>query len=159
MGKYKQVKKQFTVAESLDIAEIETLRDEMAKRRDNMDGTGLENTRKYESVSEAAETLDNVDSIDFDDLWTVIKEAGFKDEVGALTFKTIQFTVRSRRQLPSRPYRLSNAIGIIYGALDCLEAYLKGKDEEKIRPIQDELGSLRDAVGEIESVKFPGMFG
>ncbi|RJR27727.1 hypothetical protein C4561_01345 [candidate division WWE3 bacterium] len=45
---------------SLDIGEIESLSEEMSSWRDNMNGTNLESTSKYETVSECADTLENV---------------------------------------------------------------------------------------------------
>lgn len=56
--------------ENLDMGELETLRDEMTEWRDNMDGTGLENTSKFQEVSDAADTLENqvdeLSSLNFD---------------------------------------------------------------------------------------------
>ena len=46
------------------LSEIETLADEMESWRDNMSGTNLENTEKYQSVDECAETLRSA----FDDI-------------------------------------------------------------------------------------------
>ena len=48
------------------LSEVETLADEMESWRDNMSGTNLENTEKYQSVEECADILreafDNIDS-------------------------------------------------------------------------------------------------
>ena len=49
----------------IDFGELESLADEMASWRDNMQGTNLESTMKYAEVEEAANTLENIDpSID-----------------------------------------------------------------------------------------------
>lgn len=45
-----------------DFSELESLTEEMTSWRDNMSGTGLENTSKYESVDEAASTLEGIDT-------------------------------------------------------------------------------------------------
>jgi iron only hydrogenase large subunit-like protein len=160
MGKYKQVQEEFTVEQGLDISDIESLRDEMTEWRDNMDGTGLENTSKYEAVSEAADQLDNVDSITFDDLDSALEEAGIQEEVKALKYTTTQFVPRSKRQSTSRAYRLSNAVAIVTGALDAIETYLnEQEDQDKVSDIQTEVDNLRGLIEEMDSVEFPGMFG
>jgi len=144
----------------LDTCEIESLRDEMTEWRDNMDGTGLENTQKYEAVSEAADQLDNVDSITFDDLDSVMEEAELADDIKALTYKAILMVPRSRRQSSSRSVRLSNAVSTLTGALDCIEAYLAELPEsDKVTDIQTEVDNLRGLVEEMDGVEFPGMFG
>ncbi|MCJ7816693.1 MAG: hypothetical protein MUP55_02440, partial [Candidatus Aenigmarchaeota archaeon] len=45
--------------ENLNWGEIESLAEEMGSWRDNMQGTNLEMTSKYEAVSDAADTLEN----------------------------------------------------------------------------------------------------
>jgi len=72
MGKYKQVKEKFTVDDGLDTSEIEGLRDEMQEWVDNMGGTALENTSRYQMAEEAVNTLSRVDDIRFDDIWDAV---------------------------------------------------------------------------------------
>jgi hypothetical protein len=48
--------------EELDFGEIEALKDEMCSWRDNMEGTNLENTSKYEEVSECADALEDIEA-------------------------------------------------------------------------------------------------
>lgn len=62
----KQLKKKLEEAQSIvddvDFSELESLTEEMTSWRDNMSGTGLENTSKYEAVDEAASTLEGIDT-------------------------------------------------------------------------------------------------
>lgn len=46
---------------NLDFSDLDNLKDEMDNWRDNMSGTNLENSQRYQDVEEAADTLDNVD--------------------------------------------------------------------------------------------------
>jgi hypothetical protein len=45
-----------------DSSQLESLKDEMGSWRDNMSGANMEHLPKYEEVSEAADSLDNIES-------------------------------------------------------------------------------------------------
>ena len=60
MGKYNS--RATRLADALSLieegkSELDSLADEMESWRDNMEGTNLENTQKYETISECADTL------------------------------------------------------------------------------------------------------
>jgi hypothetical protein len=59
MARGKYIKCESTILEALDGSAFEELRDEMTEWRDNMEGTGLESTDKFQAVSECADALEN----------------------------------------------------------------------------------------------------
>ena len=166
MSSYKSVPTEFTVEEALDTLEIQDLRDEMQEWVDNMSGTGLENTSRYEMAEEAVSELDRVDDIDFDEIWDAIPENCIitAEDLKAIKFTCSLYTPKSRKQHPSRSYRLSNAICHITDALEEMREYidakLDGKDTpEDIRKILEAIDSVESSVQDLDSVDFPGMFG
>ena len=42
------------------ISDLDELKEEVENQRDNMQGTNLENTQKYSTLDEAADTLDSI---------------------------------------------------------------------------------------------------
>jgi len=162
MGKYKRVREKFTVDEGLDTTEIESLRDEMQGWVDNMSGTALENTSRYQMAEEAVSQLDQVDGVDFDEIWGAVPEdCGITvDELKAIEFTCTIFTPKSRRQSTSRAYRLSNTITHITGALDAIRNYLEDKkDIEGISSVLDAVDGIESQVQDLDGVEFPGMYG
>jgi len=162
MSNYKTVPTEFTVEEGLDTTEIEGLRDEMQEWVDNMSGTNLENTSKYEMAEEAVSQLDRVGDINFDEIWDAFPEnCPVKvDELKALKFTCHLFEPKSKRQHASRAYRLSNAITHIIGSLEAVEDYLEDrKEEEEVKAILQAVEEIKDSVQDLDSVDFPGMFG
>ena len=167
MGKYKWVPHQFTVGEALDITEIMDLRDEMQEWVDNMSGTALENTERYQMAEEALYELENADQIDFEQIWSPITEdCGFTaDELKNLKFTCSLSEPRSKRQSCSRAHRLSNCLIHNLAALDTLEDHLEGLKEtegvrtEIVEEVLKAIGSIRDQLEELEGIEFPGMFG
>lgn len=59
MARGKFIECKGAIDEALDGCEFEALRDEMTEWRDNMEGTGLESTEKYQIVSETADALES----------------------------------------------------------------------------------------------------
>ncbi len=166
MSNYKSVPTEFTVEEALDTTEIQDLRDEMQEWVDNMSGTALENTSRYEMAEEAVSQLENVDSINFDEIWDTIPSDGLVsvEELKAIKFTCTLFVPKSRKQHPSRAYRLSNAINHITDALqemgDYIEDKLGNKDmSEGIKELMNAIENIESQVQELDSVDFPGMFG
>lgn len=47
---------------AVDLCDLEDLKSEIGDWRDNMDGSGLENTDKFQEVSDCADELDGIDS-------------------------------------------------------------------------------------------------
>lgn len=160
MGKYKQVSEKFTVEDGLDISEIESLRDEMREWVDNMSGTALENTGKYQMAETAVDTLDGVDDINFDDIWEAVdRTEGLTRSLKDLTFDVTLFKVRSKSQHPSRAYRLSNSVSIIDGALEALRDYLKPYEDDEVGEVRRAIDNIESEVRELDGVEFPGMYG
>ena len=161
MANYKRILTEFVVEEGLDTLEIEGLRDEMQEWVDNMSGTNLENTSKYEMAEEAVNQLDSVDSINFDEIWEAIPEdcVVSADELKAIKFTCYLFAPYGKGHL-SRDYRLSNAVTHIGLALEAMEDYLEDRKEaEGVKDILQVIGEIKDSVEELDGVDFPGMYG
>ena len=160
MGKYKQVREKFTVGEGLDTSEIESLRDEMQEWVDNMSGTALENTSRYQMAEEAASQLDRVDEIRFDDIWDTVNNSECPTEdLKNLEYEGVIFKVKSRRQSPSRAYRLSNAISVINGALERLRDFLEPYTDDEVGEVRKAIDEVESVVQDLDGVEFPGMYG
>lgn len=124
-----------------DLGDIESLAEEMASWRDNMEGTGLEATGKFEAVGEAAEAL----------------ESG-KDELeGAI------------EEYNSRLDEIFGGDECSYCQGDCSEweppaedGPEKGCDEEcfhcRREGLEEVIDAVRSAAEELENVDFPGMY-
>ena len=160
MGKYKRVREKFTVGDGLDITEIEDLRDEMQGWVDNMSGTALENTSRYQMASDAADQLSRVDDIQFDEIWDAVNAAeGLTEDLKNLEYEVGIFKVKSRRQYPSRAYRLSNTISIINGAIERLREFLEPYGEDEVEEVRRTIDEVESVVQELDGVEFPGMYG
>jgi len=128
-----------TVENALEDAksEVSALAEEIGEWRDNMDGTGLENTMKYEEVSEAADSLEDLDSrfqyieIEDDD----IKEKEI----------TYYWSHPYGRHI-GRSWRA----GMVVAALNAILEVLPDEDDTR--------GELEDIVSEIENMEFPSMY-
>ena len=160
MGKYKQVREKFTVGDGLDASEIESLRDEMQEWVDNMSGTALENTSRYQMAEEAVSQLDRVDDIGIDDIWDAVNNTEcLTEDLKNLEYEVILFKVKSRRQHPSRTYRLSNAISAINGAIECLREFLEPYESDEVSEVRAAIDEVESVVQELDGVEFPGMYG
>ena len=188
-GKYKAVTEEWGVESALlNYPEIRSLAGEMESWRDNMQGTALENTGKFELVEEAVETLDNNASeceTQADSLVEKIRELApslLEEKISVILQAT-----RSRRKFPSRSVRLSNTtapIGVardhLNGRLDQIKTLIADGEEHLFFPDLDETGfspemkiqvtedieeietyltEIEDIISNLESVEFPGMFG
>lgn len=76
-----RLKQAAEILHEADVSEVVSLQEEMGNWRDNLSGTALENTNKFQTVSDAADTLENLDLEiverdlnDFDDLENVISD-------------------------------------------------------------------------------------
>ena len=160
MGKYKRVREKFTVGEGLDITEIGDLRDEMQGWVDNMSGTSLENTGRYQMASDAANILSRVDDIQFDEIWDAVNAAEcLTEDLKNLEYEVGIFKVKSKRQYPSRAYRLSNAISAINGAIERLRDFLEPYGEDEVDEVRRVIDEVESVVQELDGVEFPGMYG
>ena len=139
---YKQEKRESTVGDLVAdaVSELESLKDEMSEWRDNMEGTGLENTSKFEQVSEAAETLESY-----------VSEVDVPDELSGIAASWFESVHRNKRRGASRSVRLGNAIAMLEAASEALGA----SEIEGAEDLETEVGELKDNV---EGIEFPGMF-
>lgn len=129
---------------------FQTLRDEIAEWRDNLESNGMEHLPKYEQVSECADALD-----------------GFCDEEPTMPETTLgEMTLKweesGRKKSNSRASRLSDAVEDIRRVVEHIQEYLEAHQDDPI----DEDGAwdqyasdLQNAIDEAEAVEFPGMFG
>lgn len=132
---------------------IEELKEEISSWRDNMDGSGLENTPKFEEVSEAADALENID-------------VGEYEGPDGITFVSSPFDGGSR------PDRAARAGSLLEAAASAIREYAEehtSEDSESETPSEateevdvDSLNSQADELeskaSEIQEVNFPSMF-
>ena len=155
--KQPMIKRSETAESAFDSAkgDLESLTQEMTDWRDNMDGSGLENTSKFESVSTAADSLEsgngNMESVE-------IPESIKADTVEWTEFK----------HADARWRRLSNLLGAINAVkehasekADQLRSPAEGvaPNEDAAQELDEFVSSIEDVVSEIEGVDFPGMYG
>ncbi|MEW6613966.1 MAG: hypothetical protein AB1401_00620 [Thermodesulfobacteriota bacterium] len=134
------VKQTGTLEEVVDNAriDIEELRDEMESWRDNISGTGLESTEKYERVDDTADTLDRIVDALNDITWMDIRES------------EVKFQVDQRKKAP-RWLRLQNSVSALNAASEVIDNII-----ENLNDIKE---SLDTAVSEADGVDFPTMYG
>lgn len=148
MGSYKTEQVKLTVAETLNCAEVEMLHGEMEEWSNNMDGSGLENTQKFEDVSACADTLECAS--DLEEALSTVREAL---EGGSLGSKELTYSLmvnKNRKRGPSRAVRLGNELTALRHGIEAAEEYF----EEVTEAIEEIKGHL----DELEGVDFPGMF-
>lgn len=155
MGAYKSVQRSGTLADALGDAfqELEDLKDEMMEWRDNMDGTGLENTEKFEEVEAAADVLDNIEAVEL---------PAELEDVGNESIEYVEMVNRRKARGQSRAVRCGNSVAIIEAAILRLEESRDAANESgesgRADAIEDVLGELESAKDEAEPIEFPGMF-
>ena len=114
---------------------VEELKDEMGDWRDNMDGTGLENTDKFQRVSEAADTLESAE----ESLREAAESAETLENV-SLPETTVEYSYYKPygRKAPSRYDRLGEATAVLEGALEIIDAFVQNLRDEADDPTTDE---------------------
>jgi len=143
----------------------EELASELREWADNMEER-MSHTEKYEQVSEAADALENV---------------SFDIEVpDCLEGVEVEYASHSPygRRGPSRPMRRDNIVEALRAAQSKAESVQQEKEDEKQGMVEDDDASegglerlddeiealqqfydeLEDAISELESVEFPGMY-
>lgn len=160
MAKRKTIRRETSLdgAVADGISECESLRDEMTEWRDNLEEK-LSATQKYSDVSECADALDNALNSNQPELPDTFP-AGLEDKVTWTEFHTY-----ARAQ--SRATRLDGAVTGMTAVAEAVEAFLEMHDD----PSDECYGNtdreawetyaneVREIVGEIEGVEFPGMYG
>ena len=154
---YKSVERQGTVSDISDaFSEIDSLASEMRENADNMEGTNLEQTEKYQATSDAADTLESV------------QEPTLPDAVAGLPITYYENVNRRKGRGPSRSVRLSNAVAVISAARDAVDTWVNERTEElgdkvdeneEVQEAIEFVGELENVESEAEGVEFPGMYG
>lgn len=180
MGRNKKVMKETTTIEAaFGVAkdEIQALSDEMGEWRDNLQGTGLENTGKFETIQETAYALEMVrDNLEYHDLPEVLN--GWPVEYTYLRpygRKPMSRYDRSSMALNAL-YAVASILSLIRDAWDekkkpgaasedvaILEAdQLRGLNEEQMEELLERAKEVEDACeeacSELENVEFPGFY-
>lgn len=154
--------------------ELQSLGDEMDEWRSNMEGTNLEYTSKYETVSECADTLQDQFS-SLEDVVSAIEDMA-KFDLG----KTVEVTYHESRR-PSRRERCDMVVAYLNAAKDALQEQVdemrervreledldevtpeQDKEKEELEEVADEmeeqLNELDNIISELDGVEFPGMY-
>lgn len=121
------------------IQDIEDMKGELEEWRDGLEGTGLSGSEKYSSLSEAIDTMEQV-NISTPHEWP---------HTTARISYTFSTPRRTKRR-PSRQVRFDNAMSQIQAVIDF---YSNLDDAEEHRELIDELENC------IVSVEIPGMYG
>ena len=148
--------------------ELESLHEEMDSWRGNMEGTGLENTSKYEEVSECADQLDSAKDALPEEVPESLKDVRLLVLMPTAVLR-VSASYRSPRKFrggPSRAARLDEATGIletlmetVRGTIEKLEAGRQGtKTDEAKTELEEFEGEMQNVLDEAQSVNFPGMF-
>lgn len=166
----------FTVQETVEsafenaVCEIECLRDEVIEWKDGMEGTGLENTYKYQMLEDAETSLESVDELQSSNL----NEYELLSDMLEIEIDVSQI----KKKRLARHHRLSNAINQLQAVLDTVEGLIdetndninddvhnvniKESELQKISDKVDHLEELKqqieDSISEFENVEFPGMY-
>jgi hypothetical protein len=146
VAKLKKWSEHKTISEAFEEAksEIQSLSEEMRHWEESMSSSdGLSATQKYETVSEAADSLENAD-LEFE----------IPDSIKNIRIMYLQISRYGRYKYP-RWIRLSNVITFLNTIVDELE-----KDEKEDTPegVTDFIDSVHSVIDEIENIEFSGMY-
>ena len=153
MGKYKIESRQEKITDCIPnaYAEIEMLYDEMGKWQDNMTGTNLEMTEKYQII----------DALVFD--LSLIEEPYFSDLPDKVLNHTIFFFERlsyNKKRGPARQMRLYNALARLKAVKSVFDKWEYNETLENDLEKVIEVGNLiSETIEDLKDIKFPGMFG
>jgi hypothetical protein len=140
------VVREMSIADAVSetFGEFQGLGEEMRSWADAMEEK-FSATDKFSRVSEAADTLENINEASVDDSLKDLK---------------VSFTEMSKKR-PSRPDRCGHACYILDECIQVLDEIID--DEKADQSLKDDASSLRDdldnAKSEAECVEFPGMYG
>lgn len=147
------------------VSDLQDLAEEMGSWRDGMDGTGLENTEKYELVSTAADELEEhsnqLEHVESD----LTGEMEKQPEWNEMLEEELTYTVDNGSKQP-RWKRRDNALASFQAAVEFFEGLeeskrtLKVKDDDgEEEEVELDWSELKSAVEGLESVEFPSMYG
>lgn len=147
----KMISSSSTISESFDTAktDIETLAEEMRNWEENMSGAGtnLENTSRYETVSETADQLENArDSL--------------QDLEVPECIKLSSVNVKEYKNTKARWRILANAVNNLQAVINFLESsdcpQIPDDNKNSIEEFKD---GLQETINEADGVDFPTMYG
>ena len=141
--KYEQCKGKLGDMVSNACSELEELGSELRDWASGMEGTGLENTEKYSTVSEAADALENINAPDV------------PKELQEIELSYSQAVNKNKKAGPSRAVRLENACNLLSAVVD----HLDGDEFQENQEAQDFMEEVANVRDEVEGVEIPGMFG
>jgi hypothetical protein len=163
MGKkrFKMADRTSTVEGAFEDAKstIEALRDEMSEWADNMEGANLDQTDKYNEVTEARDQLEEaVSSLDID--------LDLPDEVKDTEVKYREPLPYGRKPQP-RWMQISGAVAALNAVKDAIEQTKTEPDDEAEEDEDDDqdevdfdtpIDAITEGVDYAEAVSFPGMY-
>lgn len=187
---YKHVTVEDSISGALSAAvnEVRELTEEMTEWRDNMDGSGLENTEKFSMVEAAADSLESADVDAIEELPDLEDD----DDVPIDLDDSITVTLlqnKNKRRSNARWARLSNAVSyleVAKGALENKHSGLRSRAEdlevtlnamsedhderdalerehdeaeERASTVEEFITEIESVIDELANVEFPGMFG
>lgn len=168
-GKYVPVKG--TVREALESVpgEITDLKDELQEWQSNLEGNGMEHLPKYDEVTEAADSLENVET-ELENAASELISALDKHEnksIRALLDDSIEWSEFQpyKGRSYSRADRCSNAIAPLQCAADHIKSEIAelvedhGVKEDDTQEVFSYAEEVETQCEEAESICFPGMFG
>ncbi len=155
---YKMAIQSMTIEDALSngFGELQSLRDEVREIVDNANDS-LSQTARIQTLSETADTLDNVAD----------NEPDLPSEFN-LTLSVGQLAHKRKNVSASRSIRRDNAVSCLAAVVAVCDDHLKTFDSEKERSESDQsaydmVETLRDniqeVIDEVDELKFPGMFG
>lgn len=157
---------EYCVADAIDNAkgELESLRDELQDRYDNMPES-LQGGDVGDTLQNSVESLD----VDNCDVCSAIEDSAEDDDattkgnIGGLRFS---YTESARKKSGSRRERRDDATALLQCAIDAITEELDAKDGDENDPyietrddIQSSLDSLTELVDNANDAEFPGMYG
>jgi hypothetical protein len=127
MGSYKQQTDEVTVSAALEnFEDIDSLREELETWKSGMEGTGLENTQKYETLGTSVDTLQSA----YDTIQTASGNIELPDELSDKKIK-VTYTKPYGRDPMTRAQRLGYCTAMLMGAVEALRDEKPTKDCEE----------------------------
>jgi len=131
-------------------SDLMSLAEEMRDWASNMEGTGLENTEKYQTVSETADALDS------------LNEAEVPASLAELTVTYQETLPYDKRRGPSRATRRDNCVAMLQQSIEALQALRDAEgpplSEEDLQNLEALADDLQETIDEVEGLEFPSMF-
>jgi hypothetical protein len=160
----KKVEESVSLRDLLEHAksDAEGLGEEMGEWRDNLESGNLENTPKYEEVSDVAETFEN---LDWDFVEQTIEDFEKGKQGDLLDIEQVVVFHIPYRRYETRSIRLTRVLAYLEKAKEVMECFADDESEKGdigdwdfSEEVGEDLSALEEVVGELEGVGFPGMY-